>query len=209
MNAALPGLAVSVGDRARTTALVSRLAHWMAATGLPACVAAALFAPQLISFVFGSDYGGATRLTRILVLAAILALATNIVGFTLGAAGIVRPLLIQNAIAVIFNVCGNLLLVPRYGVVASAWLTVATELFVLVSAAVVIRDRVDLRGPMRGVVRPSLAVGSAALVAILLGAHPLAAVLTSVATFGVVMILLRAWPVELLPWRRAPRGPHG
>ena len=165
--------------------------------------------PWNISVVFGSDYGGATRLTRILVLAAILALATNIVGITLGAAGIVRPLLIQNAVAIIVNVCGNLLLVPRYGVVASAWLTVATELFVLVSAAVVIRDRVDLRGPMRAVVRPSLAVGSAALVAILLDAHPVAAVLTSVVTFGAGMVLLRAWPVELLPRRRAPRGPDG
>jgi O-antigen/teichoic acid export membrane protein len=215
MNAAVPGLAGTVGDRLGTTALVSRLAHWMAATGLPACVAAAIFAPQLIGVVFGSKYAGATELTRILVLAAILALATNIVGITLGAAGVVRPLLIQNAAAVVFNVGGNLLLVPRYGVIASAWLTVATELFVLVTAAIVIRDRVDLRGPLRAVVRPSLAVGGASLIAIGLGGYPLVAIVASMLTFGVAIALLRAWPVELTPLRRRPNvaadacGYHG
>ena len=203
MNAAVPGLAGTVHDRARITALVSRLAHWMAAIGLPACVATAIFAPQLIRVVFGASYGGAVDLTRILMLAAILALATNIIGITLGAAGIVRPLLIQNAVAVVLNVGGNLLLVPHFGVVASAWLTVATELFVLVTACYVIRDRVDLRAPLRAVGRPTLAVGASALVALVLYDHPVLAIAASVATFAATIALLRAWPVELVPHRRA------
>ena len=202
MNAAVPGLSGAVGDRARTTALASRLAHWMAATGLPVCVAAAIFAPQMITIAFGSQYRGAAVLTRVLVLAAVLALASNIVGNILGAAGVVRPLLIQNAVAIVFNVAGNLLLVPRYGVIASAWLTVATELLVLSAATVVVRDRVDLRQTMRATLRPSLAVGTSAVVALLLLPYPLVAILAATATFAAAIVLLRAWPVELMPQGR-------
>jgi O-antigen/teichoic acid export membrane protein len=204
MNAAVPGLSGAVGDRARTTALASRLAHWMAATGLPVCVAAAIFAPQVITIAFGSQYGGAVTLTRVLVLAAVLTLASNIVGNILGAAGVVRPLLIQNSVAVVFNVAGNVILVPRYGVMASAWLTVATELLVLSAAAVVVRHRVDLRQTARATLRPSLAVGISAAVALLLLPYPLIAILAATATFAAAVALLRAWPVELMPRRRAP-----
>jgi O-antigen/teichoic acid export membrane protein len=203
MNAALPGISGAVGDRDRLTALAARLAHWMAATGLPVCVAAGIFAPQVVTIVFGSRYDGAVVLARVLVIAAVLALASNIVGNILGAAGIVRQLLIQNAVAICFNVAGNLLLVPRYGVIASAWLTVATEAFVLSAAIVVLRHRVDLRQPVRAAVRPVLAVLVAAVVAVALSAHPLAAFLVSTAAFAAAVALLHAWPSELVPRRRA------
>jgi O-antigen/teichoic acid export membrane protein len=206
MNAALPGLSGAVGDRVRLTALAARLAHWMAATGLPLCVAAGVFAPQLIRLVFGDRYDGAIPLTRILVIAAGLALASNIVGNILGACGVVRPLLIQNAVAVVFNVGGNLLLVPREGVTASAWLTVATEVFVLTSAIVVLRGRIDLLAPLRAALRPSLAVAAAAIAGLALSSYPLVSLLAGTAAFVVAIVVLRAWPSELLPHRSGRAG---
>jgi O-antigen/teichoic acid export membrane protein len=201
MNAALPGISSVVGDRARLTALASRLSHWMAVTGFPLCVGAAIFAPQLIRIVFGQSYEGAVPLTRVLAIAAALALASNIVGNILGAARVVRPLLIQNGIAVVFNVGGNLLLVPRYGVSASAWLTVATEAFVLSAALVLVRAHVDLRTPTRAAFRPVLATLIAAAVALALLPFPLIAFVAGTVTFGLGVFLLRAWPIELMPRR--------
>ena len=206
MNAALPGLSGAIGDRVRLTALASRLSHWMAATGFPLCVGAAIFAPQLITIVFGEKYAGAVALTRILTIAAALALASNIVGNILGAARIVRPMLIWNLAAVVFNVGGNVLLVPRYGVTASAWLTVATEVIVLGCALAFVRSHVDLRILTRAAARPVLATSCAAIVALALTPFPLVSFLAGATTFGLAVVLLRAWPIELVPHRTGHSG---
>jgi O-antigen/teichoic acid export membrane protein len=202
MNAALPGLSGAVGDRVRLTALASRLAHWMAATGFPVCVGTAIFAPELITAVFGEKYSGAVGLTRILATVAALALVSNIVGNILGAARVVRPMLVWNAIAIVFNVGGNLLLVPRYGVAAAAWLTLATEVFVLGCALCFVPTYVDLGALIRSAMRPVLATIGAGALALVLSPYPAIAFVAGAVAFGVAIVLLRAWPVELVPKRR-------
>jgi O-antigen/teichoic acid export membrane protein len=130
MSAALPAVASSVPDPQALRALATRLLHWLAVVALPACVGAAIFARPLVRVAFGPGYGDTVPLVRILSVAAAISLLTNLLGTLLIARSIVRPMLLQNAAALVFNVVGNLLLVPRYGVTASAWLTVATELIV-------------------------------------------------------------------------------
>jgi len=67
-------------------------------------------------------------------------------------------MVMQNAFALVFNVVGNLLLVPQLGVIASAWLTVATEAIVCIGAILLLRGQYGFRD-MAGVSkRPAVAL---------------------------------------------------
>ncbi len=158
MAAALPAVASSVPDPQALRALAIRLLHWLAAVGLPACVGAAIFAGPLVRVAFGPGYGAAVPLVRILSAAAAVALLTNLLGTLLIARSIVRPMLLQNAAAIVFTVVGNVVLAPRYGVTASAWLTVATELLVCGGALYLLRGSLGLGSLVGAGLRPAVAV---------------------------------------------------
>jgi O-antigen/teichoic acid export membrane protein len=202
MSAALPAVASSVPDPQALRALATRLLHWLAAVGLPACVGAAIFAEPLVRVAFGPGYGAAVPLVRILSVAAAIALLTNLLGTLLIARSIVRPMLLQNAVAIALNVVGNVALAPRYGVTASAWITVATELIVCGGALYVLRGNLGLGTLARVGARPAAAVAGLAATGLALGSWPIFGVPAAIGVFLLLLITLGAWPVELQPFRR-------
>ena len=141
LNAALPGFARLERDPRAVGVLASRVWHWLATFGLPLCTAAFVFAEPVVRIAFGDGYETAVPLVRILALAGAVTLFANVLGTVLVAQGAVRPLLIQNGIALVVNVGGNFALVPRFGVTASAWLTVATERLVAAGSVYLVRAR--------------------------------------------------------------------
>ena len=203
MAAALPGISSMSADREAMNALVARVWHWLLATGLPLCVGAAVFAGPLVTAAFGSGFENAVPLVQILCAAAAIALLANVLGTLLVAQGIVRPMVYQNIAVATFNVAGNIVLAPRYGVIASAWLTVATEAMVTLSALFLLRGRLQLGALLAVSPRPALSVAGFAAVGLLLASWPAAALLASAGVFFVLIYLLRGWPAELqLPrWR--------
>jgi O-antigen/teichoic acid export membrane protein len=206
LSAALPAVASSVQDPQALRALAIRLLHWLAAVGLPICVGTAIFARPLVRVAFGTGYGGAVPLVRILALAAAITLLTNLLGTLLIARSIVRPMLVQNGAAIVFNVVGNVVLAPRYGVTASAWLSVATELIVCVGALYVLRGSLGL-GSVVGVgARPAIAVTGLAATGLALSSRPTLGVPAAICVFLVLLGILGAWPAELQPFRRRGSG---
>jgi len=206
MSAALPAVSSSVPDPQALRALAIRLLHWLAAVGLPVCVGAAIFARPLVRVAFGPGFEAAVPLVRILSLAPAITLLSNLLGTLLIARSIVRPMLLQNGAALVFNVVGNLLLVPIYGVTASAWLTVATELIVCGGALYVLRGSLGL-GSVAGVgARPVVAVAGLAATGLALGSWPVLGVPAAIGVFLVLLVTLGAWPVELQPFRRHEGG---
>jgi O-antigen/teichoic acid export membrane protein len=206
MSAALPAVASSVPDPVALRALAMRLLHWLAAVGLPACVGAAIFAGPLVRMAFGSGYGAAVPLVRILSAAAAITLLTNLLGTLLIARSIVRPMIIQNAAAIVFNVAGNVVLAPRYGVIASAWLTVATELIVCGGALYLLRGSLGLGSVIGAGLRPAVAVAGLAATGLALSSWPTLGVPAAIGVFLVLLGTLGAWPVELQPFRRRGGG---
>ena len=164
-------------DREAMNALVARVWHWLLATGLPLCVGAAVFAGPLVTAAFGSGFENAVPLVQILCAAAAIALLANVLGTLLVAQGIVRPMVYQNIAVATFNVAGNIVLAPRYGVIASAWLTVATEAMVTLSALFLLRGRLQLGALLARSPRPALSVAGFAAVGLLLASWPAAALL--------------------------------
>jgi O-antigen/teichoic acid export membrane protein len=206
MSAALPAVASSVSDPQALRALAMRLLHWLAAVGLPACVAAAIFARPLVRAAFGPDYEAAVPLVRILSGAAAITLLSNLLGTLLVARSIVRPMLLQNGAALGFNVVGNLALAPRYGVTASAWLTVGTELIVCGGALYLLRGSLGLGSVAEAGLRPAVAVAGLAATGLALGSWPTLGVPAAIGVFLVLLATLGAWPVELQPFRRRGGG---
>jgi O-antigen/teichoic acid export membrane protein len=194
--AVMPGLSSLHADRAGRSELAARLWHWLVAFGLPVCVAAGVFAAPLIHLAFGPRYDPAIGMFRILSAAAAAALISNALGVLLNSLAIGRWQIVQNSIAIVFNIVGNLLLAPRYGPLASAWLTLATELVVGTGSLLALRGRLDFRPAMAVTLRPLIACALLAAVGFSLEAEPAIAAPAAILTFAVALVGMRAWPQE-------------
>jgi len=195
--AALPGLSIRAGDRERLGELMATVWHWLATIGLPMCVAVGVFAPAAIHFFFGRGYNSSVNLLRVLAAAAVVTLASNVIGMVLVALHRSRWMLVQNALALALNVVGNVVLVPHYGVAASAWLTLVTELFVCVGAVLALRRSTTFVPSLRVSARPALAVLAMAGVGLALNHWPVAAVPLAGAAFLFVLSATGGWPPEM------------
>jgi O-antigen/teichoic acid export membrane protein len=199
MTIALPGLSAARDDRVALSQFARRASHWIAAVGLPACAACAALAAPIIHVLYGPGYAQADHLLRILALAAALSLVSNVVGTLQITLGIVRPQLIVNTLALTINIAGNFILVPRYGVTSSAWLTVACEALVVTSALIVLAPHVDLREIAAGAGAPLLAVGVAAACSLLFTRHEAIATAVFLVVVVDLFYFFDLWPHELRP----------
>lgn len=93
-----------------------------------------LFAPVLIRLIAGPAFAPAGPLLRVLSVALAAMFLGNLFGFTLVALQQQRRLLTLYAWLVVGNVAANFLLIPRWGALAAAWTTVATELIAMTVA---------------------------------------------------------------------------
>jgi O-antigen/teichoic acid export membrane protein len=194
--AVMPGLSSLHADRAGLSELAARIWHWLVAFGLPTCVAAGVFASPLIHLAFGPRYDPAIGMFRILAAAAAATLFSNVLGVLLNSLSIGRWQVVQNSIAIVFNVVGNLILAPRYGPLASAWLTLGTELIVDTGALLALRGRLDFRPALAVTLRPLIACALLAAVGLALEAEPAIAAPAAIGTYVAALISMRAWPQE-------------
>lgn len=205
MNAALPGLAAEIADKSRLSNLVSRIWHLMAATAVPVCAAAGIFAPQLVHLLFGPEYHAAVPLLRVLSVAGVLSAAGSVLGNVLIARAEGRRMLAQNLCGLIFGLSATILLVPVYGVMAAAWVALATELLILLASLQALTGRLDLRSALGSATRPVAAIGAATMAALVTYRWPALAMLVAALVFVLVLSAADGWPPELrrvLPGRR-------
>jgi O-antigen/teichoic acid export membrane protein len=197
MTGVLPALASTQRIREELNQLTERVWHWLMVSAVPMFVAVALFAPLIIDVAFGHRYRGAVNLIRILSIAGGVTVVSNLVGNIMVAKRRMRQLFFQNLAAIVLNVGGNLILIPRYGVYAAAWMTSVTE--VLVCSAAIISLRRDLHfGQLLKVSwRPALATILGSAVALVMIGTQWLALVAGGAVFLIALTVLRAWPHEL------------
>ena len=203
MAVALPQLSADWSDPARLGPLLTRLWHWFLSLVLPALVIVAVNAGGVMTLLFGASYAAAGGYVRVLMLAGAVAMLSQLLGVVVVAAARAGWLVAQNIVALVLNVGGNLLLTPRWGIGAAAWLTVATEVFVCAGSWLILRDRLPYAALLKVSRIPVAAVAVAAAAGSLLAARPWAALLCSGAVYLAVMSAARGWPAELL--RMVPR----
>lgn len=106
--------------------------------GSGVCIILALLAVPLIQFLSGGAFVGAAPLLTILTLALFVMFLGNLFGFTLAARRQQRTLMWLYASLVVFNVVANLLTIPRFGAIAAAAVTVATEAIAATVAGIMV-----------------------------------------------------------------------
>lgn len=119
---------------------------------LPALVGAALigiglmlllwlFSDDVIALAYGQQYRGAGALLAVLGCSLVLMLPNGVLNQAALALGLERWFAVSASVAAVANIAGNLLLIPVYGVIAAAWMTVLTEaiLGACVAAGVILR----------------------------------------------------------------------
>jgi O-antigen/teichoic acid export membrane protein len=86
-----------------------------------------LLAPLAIQILAGSGFGLSIKVLRILLVALFFSYLSHLIGFTLIAKGGQKQILVLGLITLVFNFIGNLLAIPRFGIVGAAWVTGASE----------------------------------------------------------------------------------
>ena len=85
-------------------------------------------APLMVGILGGESFGPSIGVLRILIVAALFSYMGHLVGFTLISEGGQKEMLKLGAIALVVNLILNVLLIPRFGILAAAWVTVVTEM---------------------------------------------------------------------------------
>jgi O-antigen/teichoic acid export membrane protein len=144
--------------RARRVIQVSTDALVIAAA--PLVAGGLVLSPQLVELAAGTDFADAADPLRILLVAGALSWVNGVFGFALVAKRRQAAALWLNLTALTFNVVLNLLLVPRYGIVVAAVVTVGSELVILAGSYPLMRRHFRFF-PSPGTLLPSLAAAAA------------------------------------------------
>jgi O-antigen/teichoic acid export membrane protein len=81
--------------------------------------------------IFGAEFAPAARALPILAGAFVLICFGYLISNLLLVVGLAKRTIVTGTIALVVNVIGNLILVPKYGFMAAAWMTLITEVAVV------------------------------------------------------------------------------
>jgi len=204
----LPALTQASAESGARQALYHTSLAQSFAVGAPLAAGGALLSGALMALVFGPQFEASAAPLAILVASVPFMLYKDVAMVALIVAGRENVVLRMTAIAVLFNLVANLLVVPHYGMVGAASTTLATEVLRALLAAAYARESGFALLPARRMWRSVLA--TAVMAGVLLvydqalprASHStLAAVLAplSVGVVGYALALAASGGIE---WRR-------
>jgi O-antigen/teichoic acid export membrane protein len=165
-----------------------------------------LWAVSLMPRIFGSAYAAAETVLAVLLGAVPLAYVNALLTQSLVAAGRERVYALGAVLCTLANVGLNVLLIPRWGAAAAAWVTIATEGVLLVVCVIALRPLGHLV-PLSSTMLTGAAVALATVVGWwMLADRPLERGLFALAVSVVSWELVAPWPLRRL--RRVTAGPR-
>ena len=114
---------------------IVRIAGMAGGVGITVFLVSLMTSGWFFTAAFGEEFGLAGDLFKVLSLMLVFALANGVIGQGVFALGEDRRYVWTATVAAVFNVLGNLLVMPVYGVWGAAWMTVATEIVLGVGLA--------------------------------------------------------------------------
>jgi len=118
-------------DKAVLQNLYRKSFYYLLTLGLPMAIGATILAERFMSFIYGSEFAGASLALQILIWAEVAIFLSSLTGHLLNAVN--KPLLftLTTAVAAVLNVVLNLFFIKMWGFIGAAISTVITEFFVL------------------------------------------------------------------------------
>lgn len=114
-------------DPEKVTRWVNGTIRWMLLFSIPASAGMCLLAPRLVALLYGAQYEGAGPALAIIAWDIPLLLVNSFFGNVTAAVGLERPAAKIYLLSAGLNVVLNLMLIPSFGIVAAAGVTVATD----------------------------------------------------------------------------------
>jgi O-antigen/teichoic acid export membrane protein len=131
-------------DPDRVRRLFRSAVDYLLLTSLPA-LAITLAGPEAITrLLFGADFADAAPALPLLMATFVVVSLGYLTGYLIVAYNLQRRFLAIAIGALAFNVGANLALVPSYGFMAAAWLTLATEILVMSSSMWIVCRRMGM-----------------------------------------------------------------
>jgi O-antigen/teichoic acid export membrane protein len=176
---------------------------------LPGLVLALAGPRDLIVLLFGQEFAEAGAALPVLLGAFVVMCVGYLLGALVIAFGLQRAFLAFAAIAFVFNVVANLLLVPDHGFVAAAWITLLTEVLISGLTLVAVARRGGIPLPDRrlaGAVAAGAAAWAVAFGANQAGAPVLAWAVAGTLVYAGLLLLLRVASIAELRELRSARA---
>ncbi|HEY7630990.1 MAG TPA: flippase [Thermoleophilaceae bacterium] len=209
MTTAAPILAASWGrDRAHMLGLSRLIAELLTVASLGGLAVTIVAAEPLTVFLFGESFKDAAPALPVLSAAFVFICYGYLNSNLLLVIGLQKRLIITGLIALVVNIGGNLIFIPIYGFMAAAWLTLITELVVVLAATYFVRHALHLGWPRPGRI-PRIVVAAVVLGLALWGLDsvgvPLAGLLgVALVAYPALLFALRA--VDIQETRALLRG---
>jgi O-antigen/teichoic acid export membrane protein len=201
MTTLAPVLAASwPADRPRLLRTARLTAELLAIASFGGLAFAIVAAGPVVRLIFGAEFNSAAPALPVLGAAFVLICFGYLNGNLLLVLGLQRRLLRISLLALAVNLIGNLILVPLVGFMGAAWMTLATEAVVFVSALSLVLRTLELPRPKLG--RIGRTAAAAALLAAALGGLRLAdaplgvLVASACVCYPALLFGLRAFGVE-------------
>ncbi len=150
-------------DRERLLRTSRLTAELLALTSLGGLAFAIVAAAPVVRLIFGAEFVPAAPALPVLAAAFVFISFGYLNGQLLVVLGLQQRLVRISLLALVVNVCGNLVLVPLIGFMGAAWMTLATEVVVCLSSGSLILRTLELPLPKPG------RIGRTVLAAALLG----------------------------------------
>jgi O-antigen/teichoic acid export membrane protein len=188
------------GDRNRLLRTARLAAELLAIASFGALAFACVAATPLVSLIFGPEFVAAAPALPVLAGAFVLICFGYLNGNLLLVLGLQRQAMYISLFGLVFNLAGNLILVPLVGFMGAAWMTLATEAVVFALALTLVLRTLELPRPKLGrmgrtaVAATLLAGGLAALQ--LVGAPFVALVLAACVCYPALLFSLRAVAID-------------
>lgn len=163
MGAIFPVMsATSMTDRPRLTRIVQRSADYLAVVTLPVTMVFLVLSGPIVALVLGESFERTATVLPILLLAYAPIGFGTLAGFLAPVIGLQWRLTLYAATGATANVVLNLLLVPSYGAVGSAWATVGTESLAMALMLATCLRRLGIRLELRRLAGAAVAAGAMA-----------------------------------------------
>lgn len=177
---------------AKVELLLQRLYFYITLLGLPIGIGGFICAEQVIGLIFGPGYPEAARVFKILVLIMPLEFLTLPATYALGAIHQQRKVVITTVSAAIVNVLLNILLIPAYGAIGSAFAGVAVSVLYFAMSQYFLSRHFHTFGDSPRYFRLILAtVLMAAVVYPLRNSNPAISILSGMAVYACLVLGLR------------------
>jgi O-antigen/teichoic acid export membrane protein len=183
-------------DRERMLRVVTLAAELLAITSFGGLAFAIVGADPFMRLIFGDEFAPAAEALPVLGGAFVFICFGYLVANLLLVVGLAKRQIVVGLVALVFNVAANLILVPEYGFMAAAWITLATEVVVVGLGFVFLVGRIGAENLSWGRLPRILAAAVLLLGALeavdTLGGRLLGLVVVSLVVYPALLLALKA-----------------